>query len=336
MNETFVKIADQIVEDRQALLGKMVWESDSSAMATLAAFLYASAGKSADVEHYVECKKYFNKNVNVFSQMRGVAKTIVITRMALAENYQEYLEGVMQIYRKLRSIHKLTFSPYMVLTAINIYEGGGPDKADENIEKMETVYREMKGDHFFLTGDEDRPFLAMIVSRGMNAEKIADEVDSCYEAAKSMSFSKEAMHTVAQIMALSSRSPEEKTDALRKLVAAFKEEKVKGYYYELMPILAVLDMVPGEPEEKAADIREVNDYLRTQKGFKWTLANTKRTMYAALIYALGSFEADREAISTVLSSSVTNIVVQEIITMLIMTSCTTAAVRSYSSSKNGK
>ena len=163
MNSCTQDFLDQIVEDMNLLRKKMIWEADSYAMATISAFLFASANKRADIDRYVTCKKYLKKHVNLFSEIRGIAEAIVITKMCLSDNYEEYLTGVVDTYKKLRKIHKLTASAYMVMAAVNIYEGGGIARADENIEKLEAVYKEMKADHFWLTGDEDRPFLSMNV-----------------------------------------------------------------------------------------------------------------------------------------------------------------------------
>lgn len=334
MNTKTQNLLDQIVADKKELQKKMMFEVDAPAMATLSAFLFASAGKKADIERYQECKSYFKKTVNLFSEMRGISSVIVITKMCLSENYEEYLSGVTEVYKKLRSIHKLTASPYMVLAAINIYEGGKLEKADENIEKLETVYKEMKSEHFWLTGDEDRPFLAMMVSRNIDYIAISSEVSACYEASKSMSFSKEAMHTASQIMALSGKDVTTKVDNLKETMTAFKEYKVRGFKYELMPMAATIGLVDGNPGEKAAEIREIYDYLRTQKGFKWYLDSTKRSLYSMLAYAIANLDADKTALNSVINTTLTNIIIEEIVMLIIVTSAANSAHSATSSSSN--
>lgn len=323
-------LLDQIVSDKEMLQKKMIWEADAPAMATLASFLFASRGRSADVDKYVECKKYFKKNVNVFSEMRGISATIVITKMCLADNYEEYLAGITEVYKKLRKIHKLTASPYMVLAAVNIYEAGGIENADKNIEKLETVYKEMKSEHFLLTGDEDRPFLAMLVNRDIDINSISSEISACYNACKNMSLSKEAMHTASQIMSLSEKSMETKVSELKGTMAAFKEYKIGGMKYELMPMAATLGLVEASPEAKAAAIKENYDYLKTQKGFKWYLGSTKRSLYAILAYSLVNLDENATALNSVISTTLTNIIIEEIILLIIISS----SVSSTSSSSS--
>lgn len=327
-------LLDRIVEDMNLLKNKMIWEADSYAMATIAAFLFASANKRADVDKYVECKKYLKKHVNVFSEIRGIAEAIVITKMCLSDNYEEYLSGVVDTYKKLRKIHKLTASAYMVMAAINIYEGGGVTKADENIEKLETVYKEMKAEHFWLTGDEDRPFLAMMVSRDMDIKSISSDISACYEACKKMSLSKETMHTASQIMALSGKSVEEKVADLNDTVTALKEHKLKGMRYELIPMAAALGLVEGIPEAKATAIKENFDYLKTKKGFKWYIGGKQRSLYAILAYALENLDGDKAALNSVISTTLTNIIIQQIVLLIILTSASNTTRTSSSSSSN--
>lgn len=337
MNSQTQNFLNQIVEDMNLLKKKMLWEADSYAMATISAFLFASADKRADIDKYVECKKYLKKHVNVFSEIRGIAEAIVITKMCLSDNYEEYLLGVVDTYKKLRKIHKFTASAYMVMAAINIYEGGGSAKADENIEKLETVYKEMKAEHFWLTGDEDRPFLAMMVSRNINVNSISADISAdisaCYEACKKMSLSKETMHTASQIMSLSAKSVETKVADLDDTITALKEHKLRGMKYELMPLAAALGLVEGTPDEKATAIKEIFDYLKTQKGFKWYIGGTQRTLYAILAYALENIEGDRVALNSVISTTLTNIIIQQIILIIILTSSSNAS-RSSSSGSN--
>lgn len=334
MNSQTQNMLDQIVDDMNLLKKKMIWEADSYAMATISAFLFASADKRADIDRYVECKKYLKKHVNVFSEIRGIAEAIVITKMCLADNYEEYLSGVVETYKKLRKIHKLTASAYMVIAAINIYEGGGIAKVDENIEKLETVYKEMKADHFWLTGDEDRPFLAMMVSRDMDINSISADISACYEACKKMSLSKESMHTASQIMSLSGKSVEARVADLTDTISALKEHKLRGMKFELMPMAAALGLIDVTPDEKASAIKENFDYLKTKKGFKWYIGGTQRSLYAILAYALENLDGDRAALNSVISTTLTNIIIQQIILIIILTSSSHTSSSAGSSGSN--
>lgn len=334
MDSDTKKILNQIVNDKRALKWKMFWQADSNAMSTLSAFLFASSGKPADINKYVECRRYFKRHVNIFSEMRGIAEVIVITKMCLSDNYEEFLSGVTQVYKKLRKIHKLTASPYMVLAAMNIYEAGGIEKADENIASLEAIYKDMKADHFWLTGDSDRPFLAMMVSRNVNVSTISDEISACYEACKKMSFDKDAMHTVAQIMSLSGKNIDARVDDLTATMSAFKKYKLRGLKFQLMPMAATLGLIEADAETKASAIKEIYDYLKTQKGFKWYIGGTKRSLYSILAYAIENLEEDKTTFNSVISTTLTNIIIEEIIMFIIITTAANSTHQSSSSGSN--
>ncbi len=324
-------LLDQIAEDMNLLKKKMRWEADAYAMSTISAFLFANANRRADINKYVECKKYLKKNVSIFSEIRGIAEAIVITKMCLADDYEGYLSGVVETYKKLRKIHKLTASAFMVMAAINIYEGSDSNKIDENIDKFETVYKEMKADHFWLTGDEDRPFIAMMVSADVNIASLSEDISICYEACKAMSLSKQTMHTVAQIMSLSGKCVEAKADDLKDTIAALKRYQLKGMKYDLMPMAAALGFIEATPDEKAASIKENYDYLKKKKGFKWYIGGKQRSLYAILAYALVNMDGDRTVLNSVISSTLTNIIIQQIMLMIIMISLSYTS-SSYNSS----
>ncbi len=99
MDSSTKNFIDQLVSDKQMLEKKMIWEVNSNAMATLSAFLFASKGRKVDIDRYVECKKYLKKNVSAFSEIRGISEAIVITKMCLATSYEEYLAGVIEVYK---------------------------------------------------------------------------------------------------------------------------------------------------------------------------------------------------------------------------------------------
>lgn len=331
MDERLKSMVDRIVADRKVLRKKMTWEMDSNATAIMSAYLYASAGKCADVDKYVEAKKILKKSVSAFSEFRGVAFTLVATKMALSDDPQKYVDEAFQVYRKLRGLHKLTASAYMVMASLIIYENGGLAKADENIDKLEEIYKKLKSEHPMLIWDSDRGFLAMLVTSGLNIDSIVEETQACYEANKKVAFSKDAVHSLAQILAVVPKSTQEKTDMVKALISGFKAAKIpvsKEFGLGAVAALTLLDM---SVDEIVSSVAEVDAYLKTQKGFKWYSVSPRiRHMYAQMVVAIDRL-ADSSAVSTtVVANTITNVIIQEILMMIIV--CQMAASSSSSSS----
>ena len=332
MNEKLIALTDAIAQDRSDLRMKMLWEFDSNATATMSSYLYAAAGKRADVEKYVECKKILKKSVSIFSEFRGVAFTLVVTKMALSKDPQEYIDGALQVYKKLRDVHKFTASPYMVMAALIIYENGGVEKADENIEKLEELYKKMKKEHPLLIGDSDRGFLAMLVTSGLNNDAIVEETEKCYEATKKVALSKDAVHSLSQILAIVPKPTDEKAEEVKALIKGFKAAKIpvsKEYGLGAVGALTMLDM---SVEDIVAMTAEVDAYLKKKKGFKWySISARMRHMYAQMIVAIGCLTDSANVSSTVIANAITNVIIEEIIMMIIVTQAATSAASSSSS-----
>lgn len=335
MDEKLTALVDQVAADRRELRKKMTWEADSNATAIMSAFLYAASGRRADIERYTECKKLLKKSVSAFSEFRGIAFTLVTTKMALSDDPEKYITESFQVYKKLRELHKLTASPYMVMASLIIYEHGGLEKADENISKLEELYKKLKAEHPMLIWDSDRGFLAMLVTSGLNIDSVVEETESCYEALKKIAFSKDAVHSLAQVLSLNSKSTDAKTEQVKNLMKEFKAAKIpvsKEFGLGAVGALTMLDM---SDDEIVKTVAEVDAYLKTQKGFKWYSVSSRiRHMYAQMIVAV-AYLSDKEAVTgSVIASTMTNVLIQEILMMIILMQMSAMAASNSSSSTN--
>lgn len=334
MDEKLQLLCDRLVSDKKALKKKMFGEIDSNATSTMSAFLYAGAGKSVDIDRYVECKKILKKNVNIFSEFRGIAFTLVVTKMALSDDPAEYLEGAMTVYKKLRERHKFTASPNMVMASLTLYEHGGVKRADENIDKLEDLYKKLQKDHPFLVCDEDRGFLSMIVASGANIDRVIEEITACFEAGKKIYVFKDPVHSLAQVLALNSMDTEAKVEKVKELIKGFKAARKpisKEYGLGAVGALTLLNM---PTDEIVAKVSEVDDFLKHQKGFKWFSVDRKiRRLYAQLLVMIAYLPEDSSMMTSMISSTIAMVILEEII-MLIIIASTNAAVRSASSSSS--
>ena len=332
MDEKLQALCDKLVSDKLELKKKMFWEMDSNATSTMSAFLYAGAGKDLDINRYVECKKLLKKNVNIFSEFRGIAFTLVITKMALSDDPAQYLEGAMTVYKKLRERHKFTASPNMVMASLTLYENGGVAKADENIDKLEELYKKLKKDHPLLIFDDDRGFLSMLIASGADTDKVAEEIEACFKAGKKIYVFKDAVHSLAQVLSMNSMATDEKIEKVNELIKGFKTAKKpisKEYGLSAVGALTLLNM---PTDEIVAKVSEVDDYLKRQKGFKWFSVEPRiRRLYSQLLVMTTYLPEDRSMMTSMISSTIAMVILEEIIMLIIITS-TNAAIRSSSSS----
>lgn len=320
MNDKTKKLCDNLVTYSRALRRKMVWETDSNAMAILGAFFCISAGVEADVDKYVACKKLFKSKVNIFSEFRGVSETIVITKMMISKDPEEYLDGALKVYKKLRAIHKLWTSPFMVLAAINIYENGGVTRADENIEKLESLYKKVQKEHPWLIDDNDRPFFAILATSGLNEDELMEEMEKCYQANKHLAvLNKEGVHSMAQLMCLSDKSVEEKAEFAKAYMEGMKAAKKKISKNYGLPSLGAMTLLDVPVDELVEKTVEIDNYLKTQKGFKWySTSPSILRMYDQMVLMIENLGDNNAMKASVVTGSMAMVIVEQILLYIIV------------------
>lgn len=327
-------VTDLVLKNHHNLKKEMAWEAASNNCAILAAMIGAAYGREITAEQYRTCKKILKKNAGVFSEFRGLARPMVIAKMTLQNDPETYLTGALDVYKKLRSLHKLTASPFMVMAAMTLYEHGGSGMADANIERLENLYRSLKQQHPLLISDYDRGYLAMLIAAGCSIDLTVEEIERCYKAAKKIAWDKDAVHSLAQVLALSGKSTDTKVENVRETVTALKKAHMpisKSYGLSAIGALEILNLTT---DQKVQQISDIADYLRGQKGFRW-YNDSKRIqrMYASLITLVANASPENSTLAADINSTlITTLIETLIITMIIAASSAAASSAANSSS----
>jgi len=330
MNENIKKTCDLIVENRNAMAKKMFWEMDPNTYAIMAGLLLTANEIKADPDRYQRCKAILNKNAGLFSELRGMAGALVTLKMMAQEDPEAYIKGISEVYGKLRNIHKLTASPYMVMAAMNIYEHG-KDVSDADIERLETIYKELKKQHPMLVNDADRGYLSMLATSGLDMEKIPAQVEDAYAACKKLSLDKGAVHSMAQILAFSDKSAEEKSEFVEGLLKGLDKNHTPIAKDRGLAVLGALSLLDIPKEQLVSDISDASNYLKGKPGFKWYNEGTRmRTVYAALAVFL-TYAKDNQSIGKAISSNIAMTIAEEIL-MVVIVVAIVATINSSSSS----
>lgn len=332
MDPKLQAVCDRIVSERQALKKEMRGEMASNTCAIMAALISAAAGKEITPDRYRECKALLKHSVGAFSEFRGIARPMVISKMALQSDPEGYLAGCVEIYSRLRSLHKLTASPYMVMAAMTLYEHGGTAKAEENVEKLELLFKSLKREHPLLITDEDRGYLAMLIAFGQDPEAVARETESCFEACSLLMAGRNTRHSVAQVLALSPRPAGQKAHGVWELFEGLKKAGKPIQRANCLAALGALELLELSAEQKIRLISEADDYLAAHKGFKWYNDGPRvRRMYAALA-VLTAFSGEENAvIAANVSGTMTMVLIETLITMMIITAVNASSSAASSS-----
>jgi len=304
--------------NREALIKNMMWELDSNTYAIMGGILTASEGITVDPSLYKQCKKVLRSNVNAFSEIRGITGAIVALKMMMADDSEEYIKGVVEVYKKLRNRHVLTASPHMVMAAMNIYESKGIEGSDERIEELEKLYKGLQEAHPFLVSDSDRGYLSMLINLDINVEKALSDIEDNYEACKKISFSKNTAYSLAQVMALSKKQPEENNEYIVNVLNGLKANKKRISKEYGLTVIGALSLLGMSADEIVNEIVETDDYIKGKKGFKWYNQDRGlRVTYAALMVFIANSAGSKVA-ETMSSTIVVAVAEQILILILIM------------------
>ena len=335
MNTDLQKLYDLFIQNRAVLREHMSWETQANQVAILGSYLYTAKGKTADAERYERCKQLLKNSVGVFSAFRGYARAMVISKMALSDDPEGYLKGSLEIYGKLRELHKLTASPFMVMAAMTLYENGGTAHADENIKLLEDLYRKEKDIHPILINDYDRGYLAMIVTAFNNVDEVSHEIESCYEAAKDLCATKDPVHSLAQILTFSGLPVERKVSLVRSIVDQLEAKGHPIRKRTTLPAIGALTILNMAVDTMVEEIVEIADRLKQEKGFRWLYADAKdRVMYAALLVFIHHTGVDQPALTDNISATMVMTLIEQMVTLVICTCAGASAAAASSSSSH--
>ena len=171
-----------------------------------------------------------------------------------------------------------------MLTAFLLADLADQTLTEEAISFGKEIYARMNRQHRILTDKTDSVFAMLMAYSGKTADELTNETETCYQALKKR-FSSNGAQTAAQILSMAGGTPEEKTQRVTDLYDALHEAEIKyGHSSELAP-LAALSLADTPLSVLTEEIKEVDEFLKTQKGFSGSKDDDRaqRAMYAVMI-----------------------------------------------------
>ncbi len=331
MNETIKNKCDLLTGNRDKMARHFKW--NYSLMNLSAALVFTSAGKEPDVDRLEECAKILKKNASMFSSMRSQMETIVISKLSLADDPQQYMSDLKIVYDKLT---KGSFfeSAYMVQAAISILDAGKIDQVDEIIARYKDMYKKMEKEHPFLTSSEDIVFSVLLAMTEKDVDVIVSEMETCYDylkKEKKIKVGGNEIQGLSEILVLSDGDMIEKCDRAMMLYNKFAERGTKyGKDYGEFASLGALVGIDMDAEALVDEIIETAEYLKDHKGFGgFSMDKKQRLMFAAMLVGDAYSSDSTLASSSFISSTVAMVIAEEVAMMVcIMAATTTTTVNS--------
>lgn len=284
MQETLKETIDLFVTNKEKIQNAFKWESGY--MHPLCSLIYTAIHKEIDIEKMKAAEQVIKSKTGVFSEFRGSTRMAMMAQMTLADDMESYFNAVKKVYDKLNE-KKWFASEYRIVAAMVIAQN---EKEESRYDALVTTTNEllerMRENHPWLTGDEDTGFAALLAVSGLQIDSVIEEMEKCYQILKTSKVfgSANGMQSLSHALSLELGNSKEKCDRVIGIYEGLKEKKKRyGQTYELSTLggLALADV---EVAELVEQIVEVDDYLKTQKGFgALGIGGEQRLMYASML-----------------------------------------------------
>jgi len=316
MDATLRNRCDLLVRN-QGIVNKAI-KGSSFELGLSGSLIFTEKDIEVNEEKLKECIAISKDNSKPLSEYRSEAGVPIICNMALSNDPKSYMLKVQEIVDKLKPL-KLEYESSKLLSADALLRIGGEENVSANIDKMGTIYADMKKRHPWLVSSDDSVFAALLAISGVDADVVGKESEACYQILKKKITSGDEMQALSHVMAMYPEGAEAKCDRVEQIMALLKEKKHK---YPVSHKTAILGLFSGMdiPVEQIVDeIIEVDSYLKEKKGYgNFGLGSDNRLMYAAILVAENHPQAVKEGTVANISSSITVTIAIEICIILLL------------------
>ena len=281
MKPELEKLCQEYITNRDAVKEAFRWEN--SALHSVCANLFCARGETADPERLKECRKIIKDGTGFRSKFRSKkVRSILASMLSLEDRPEDRMTQANDYFCLLKRQFKGT--EYLVLTAFLLADLADRNLTEETISRGKEIYARMNRQHRVLTNKTDSVFAMLMAFSGKTADELTDEAEACYQALKKK-FSAGGAQTAAQVLSMAGGTTEEKTQRVTDLYNALHEAEIKyGHSSELVP-LAALSLADTPLPALTEEIKEADEFLKTQKGFDGSKESDRaqRAMYAVMI-----------------------------------------------------
>lgn len=323
----------------------------------LAALLFASENRSLDVEAVRGCHAQIKAATGLFSTFRGNSALSAATMLALASDPQRLLDDALTVYEQLK---RAGFCPsdFLVTAALLIAQharerasrkqqeqaAAGPaadvywqdagllDPFSLVVARTRAFYEGMKQAHWFITGQDDTIFSAMLGLSDLDVEQGVARVSQYFDDLRPEFWGGNSVQALAQVLALGGPA-EGLSIRVLNLADGFRNAGLRLDRAHTLSTLGVLALLPQDRDSVVHAVWDAYDYLRQQPHFgAWSLGKEERLLYAASLFAIDSATAiARGLLSSTLTTSITSIIIAQQAAMASAIAASTAASASASS-----
>ena len=296
----------------------------------LAALLYTLDDKKVNCEAIQECHNIIKNNTGIFSTFRGNMSLCIAAMMSLRENRDQMFSNTMRVYNLLKTA-KFHASDYLTVAAYLIAANKNSEYYQSTVERAKEFYDGMKQQRWFLTGQDDYIYAAMLGLSDIDTAAGIERVEHLYQRLKPEFWPGNSVQALSQVLVLGGKSDDTAYHLLT-LRDTLRSRKIKLDKMYTLPALGVLALIPIDGAVLAQDILEAQSYLRAQKGFgSLSISTQELLLFSSAIISSVYAEEMKNNIVTSISTSIASIIIAQQVAIITAVSASTSAAASSSS-----
>lgn len=272
---------DLLIENRRRL--QDIFSYTNQKVVFSAAAIISSYGIPADKKKITACRILLKKHVDLLSGLRGQLSPVLIIKMALSNDPEDYLRKVKKVYSILRTRIGSGYE-YSALASIIICEKASEEQFEKVAARVIEIYKAMKNKHIFITSYEDLPFSVLLSFLNISTSEIIQETERNYKLLKNYFIDINSVQSLSHILALDRNQAESKCKKVRGILNELNKLHHKYGTGHYLPMLGLIASIQLPDEILAGMLAETENYLALQKGFN-NLGISAKTllMFAAMI-----------------------------------------------------
>jgi hypothetical protein len=312
------------VKEYQELKEAFKW--DHNLIKYFGALMAVGEKRQIDAQRIKEIRKYMKEETSVFSQFRGMNELIIALMVWLEPQSEQYFDRTIEVYNELKD-SGFKSGTYLPMAALILTKNEKKYAVNSMVERMHQFYDGMKAQHFFLTGQDDYVFAALLAATELNIESTLKLIDDFYHDLNSKGFAKgNPLQSLSHVLVIGDESYDKKLDKLIRLSESFVS---KGYKFRdyTMANMGVLALLTDTPEKLVDEVIELSDWLKTNKGFgPMSIDKKTRAVLAGSIIAHQYMdEGDVTFEKAVLANSIQALIIAQQVAMSAAIIATTTA-----------
>lgn len=326
MNTELDQLTVRYLEAREAV--KSVFRMESEYSFPVAANLYAASGQPVDTERLSDCKRMIRDETGIFSNFRGSVMVPLAAKLALCENMQTCLDRALQNYAVLKE--QFMRSEFLALAALLLTDSVSDADIPAVAARGKELYRRMRKEHPFLTGQEDSVFAVLLAESEKSDDALILDMGACYILLDERFPKGDGIQTASHVLALLDGAPEEKAGKVIALYDAIRSAGGKYGTNQELPVLAALAADDTPAETVVSEIFAVDALLEGQNGYRGVFGYDRKTrmMHAAMLVGAYRMRGQAGIVNAAAQQSAVAMIAAQQAAMCASIACCSAAAAS--------